>query len=280
MTSEIIGHASGVYAFPYEINCLWRTGHRSHPWDTLSPEMMSASIRRRIHTAFETKAASSSYSRIVDRTDHNIVRLEYVRAAFPDCRIIHVVRDARGSVASAIKRRRKAMQMRFFMDKAAYVPRGDLFYYGIRYALDIAQARCGKHRYRKFWGVRTPVAQQFASHPSLAVKCAVQWSESIRHGLASSRELPPENYMMVRYEDLVSNPQNECRRVIEFADLSWNSAMEDWIEGNLSSTSLTLWKKDLSSGQLEEIYPHVSNLMSELGYSWSELAAAKRLRAA
>ncbi len=273
MTSEILGRAAGVRAFPYEINCLWRTGHRDHPWDTLSPEMMSPKIRKRIHAAFTAEAISSGCSRIVDRTDHNIVRLKYVCAAFPDCRIIHVLRDARGSVASAIQRRRKAIQMRFFMEKAAYVPRGDLFYYGIRYALDIAQARCGKHRYRKFWGVRTPTAQQFANHPSLAVKCAIQWSESIRHGLDACHEFPPENYLTVRYEDMVNQPWVECRKVLEFADLPWNGAMEDWIGKNLSSDSLTLWKKNLSSKQLEEIYPHVGDWMSKLGYSWNEPSA-------
>jgi len=280
MTSEVLARAADVRAFPYEINCLWRVGHRDYPWDTLSPEMMSPAIRKKIQAAFSAEAAASGCSRIVDRTDHNIVRLEYVRAAFPDCRIIHVVRDARGSVASAIKRRRKAIQMRFFMDKASYVPREDLLYYGIRYALDIAQARCGKHRYRKFWGVRTPVAKQFASHPSLAVKCAIQWSESIRHGLASCRELPPENYLMVRYEDLVRNPQIECRKVLEFADLPWNNAMDDWIGSNVFRDSLTLWKQDLSNEQLALIYPHVDDLMTELGYSWNELPAVHGLKAA
>jgi len=280
MTSEILGRATGVRAFPYEINCLWRTGHRSFPWDTLSTEMMSPTIRQRIHAAFTAEATLSDCSRIVDRTDHNIVRLEYVRAAFPDCRIIHVLRDARGSVASAIKRRRKAMQMRFFMDKAAYVPREDLLYYGVRYALDIAQARCGKHRYRKFWGIRTPVAQEFASHPSLAVKCAIQWSESIRHGLEASRELLPGNYLMVRYEDLVRNPRVECQKVLDFVDLPWNNAMDDWIGTNVFSDSLTLWKQDLTSEQLEEIYPHVGDLMAELGYSWSESLATHRSQAA
>lgn len=280
MTSEVIGRAAGVHAFPYEINCLWRTGHRDYPFDTLSPEMMSPTIRNRIQAAFNAEASLSGCSRIVDRTDHNIVRLEYVRAAFPDCRIIHVVRDARGSIASAIKRRRKAIRLRYFVDKAAYVPRADLFYYGVRYALDIAQARCGKHRYRNYWGIRTPVAKQFASHPSLPVKCAVQWSESIRYALDACAAFSHENYLMVRYEDLVNNPQFECQRIFDFVDLPWEQSIENWIDNNLSSASLTLWKQDLSGEQLEEIYPHVSDLMAKLKYSWSEPSAAEQSKTA
>ncbi len=273
MTSEVIGRAAGVHSFPYEINCLWRTGHRNYPYDTLSPDMMSPEIRERIHAAFTKEALLSGCSRLVDRTDHNIVRLKYVLAAFPDARIIHVVRDARGSVASAIKRRRKALHLRFFLEKARYVPRDDFLYYGLRYGLDIAQARCGKNRYRKYWGVRTPNAQQFANHPSLAVKCAIQWSESLRHGLRACQEFSQENYLMTRYEDLVKNPLHECRRILKFVDLPWDNSIEDWIDNNLFRDSLALWKQDLSSEQLEDIYPHVADLMAELGYSWNDPSA-------
>ncbi len=277
MTSEVIGHAVGVYSFPYEINCLWRTGHHRHPFDTLSPTMMSSQNSQKIRAAFDKVAKSSGCTRIVDRTDQNIVRLEYVRAAFPDCRIIHVVRDPRGSVASAIKRRRAKLKLRYFIKKAGYVPPGDLLYYGFHYALDIAQARCGTNRYRKFWGVRTTVTEQFASHPSLAVKCAIQWSESIRHGLSSGRQLSQEDYLMVRYEDLVHSPRDECKKIFRFANLNWSKAIDQWIETNMFQASVAIWKKHLSEEQLTEIYPYVVDLMGELGYSWSEPSATNEI---
>ena len=273
MTSELVGRAAGVFSFPYEINCLWRTGHRRHPYDTLSPAMLSLRTRQRIRDAFDRIAMSSGCDRIVDRTDHNILQFEYVQTLFPDCRIIHVVRDPRGSVASAIKRRRTALQWSYFIKKSRYVPPSDLLYYGIRYALDIAQARCGKDRYRKLWGIRTPITEQYASHHSLAVKCAIQWSESIRHGLKSGRELSSENYLMVRYEDLINRPLVECRKIMEFTNLPWESAIVHWIEENMFRGSLALWKQDLSEEQLSEIHPLVVELMTELGYSWEETTA-------
>ena len=265
MTSEVLARHPEISAFPCEMTFLWRHGHRGFAYDSLTPDMLTPAITRVLHRTFE-KARKPDAPRVVDRTDHNVVRLEYVREAFPDCLIIHLVRDGRGSVASAIRRRRSNPGLRYLLEKTAAIPLSDLPFQSARYGWDVLQSRLGKDRYRKLWGILTPVTVQFERHPSLAVKCAIQWRESVRLGLASQDNFDASNYMVVRYEDSVRRPVEIFRDVFEFVGLQWNTDTENWLKENVHSGSIDLWKRNLTEEQLTEISPHIDELLGDLGY--------------
>lgn len=265
MTAEVLARHPQISAFPCEMTFLWRHGHRGFAYDSLTPEMLTPKIKRVLHKTFE-KAATPESPRVVDRTDHNVVRLEYVREAFPDCRIIHIIRDGRGSVASAIRRRRSNPGLKYLFEKATAIPLTDLPYQGSRYGWDILQSRLGKDRYRKLWGILTPTTVQFEAHPSLAVKCAIQWRESVKAGIASQANFDGSNYLTVRYEDSVQRPVEVFREVFKFAELEWQPETEKWLQDNVHAGSVDLWKRNLTQEQLDEINPHISQLLDELGY--------------
>ena len=170
------------------MNFLWRYGNKYYPYDALKPNMLTPKIHNYINEFFENSIKKAHVSRIVDRTDHNIVRLDYIKTIFPDCLILHIIRDGRAAVASAVKRRQSKVGIRFFIEKTFTVPMMDLPYYGLVYLADILQSRLKRNGYRKLWGIRTVETEKSDQTTSLAVKCAVQWQNSVKAGLEFKRK--------------------------------------------------------------------------------------------
>jgi len=64
--------------------------------------------------------------------------------------------------------------------------------------------------------------------PDSIEELALYWAKRVRCGRAAGRLLGPASYLEVRYEDLVENPDGELRRVTEFLELPFSSAMLDF----------------------------------------------------
>ncbi len=275
MLAEVLARHSEVFVFPYEMNFLWRYGHARHPHDVLSPSMLTPKIKKYIAGKFEGALARSKKKRIVDRTDHNVVRLDYVRAVFPDCRIIHMVREPKAAVASAMKRRAEKRGWRPYFEKASGVPFSDLPYYAACYLWDLVSARFQGRRHRNLWGVRTPLLiREEVKRMSLAEQCALQWSESVRQGLDFRKSFSDKSYLLIRYEDIVHRPVETAKQIFYFLDLDWPEALSSWLRQNISAGSLDKWKTVLSNEDQERLRPVVMDLARRLGYDEQSLAFA------
>ncbi len=268
MTAEVLARDSSVYAFQYEMNFLWRYGHAAFPHDRLTPQMLSNDIKTYIQDQFTGVLGKHGKLRIVDRTDHNVVRLDYVNAVFPDSFFIFVVRDPRAAVASAIRRRQEKVGFVPYLKKSLTVPTRDLIYYGFRYLSDIAQARLRKNGYKNLWGIRTPQTLSLSPESSLAEKCAVQWKECVLAGLQFSKTFPPERFLIARYEKLTRDPVGEFKRIFDFAALSWNSEIAKWVTENVHTNSMDKWKQQLSDDDLLQVQLHTKDLAQRLSYSF------------
>jgi len=265
MTAEVLARDPSVYAFQYEMNFLWRYGHASFPHDQLTPPMLSGYIQSYIQRRFSDYLMANGKLRIVDRTDHNVVRADYVDGVFPDGLFILVVREPRAAIASAIKRRQEKVGMLPYLKKSLTVPARDLVYYSIRYLKDIFQARFAQGGYKNLWGIRTPGTLRLDPKSSLAEKCALQWRECVEAGLEFSKVFPPDRFLIVHYERLVKNPKEEFKKIFEFSKLFWSPDIEEWVDQNIHSASLDKWKEQLTADDLSQVESYTRDLAGRLG---------------
>jgi protein-tyrosine sulfotransferase len=91
----------------------------------------------------------------------------------------------------------------------------------------------------------------------------------------------PKNSIAIRYEDLVSNPEDEMRRLMEFIDEPWDSDLlvralnqkgvqgfSDWktfSKSQIETSSVGRWRK-FSSSTLADLAPIVNPTLLECGY--------------
>ena len=120
MLREVLGQAPAVASCDFELNYLWRSGHATLAHDFLSPgEHLTPSIAHRIRAGLERERRRKNRRRVLDKTVANVVRLEYVHAVLPDARIVHIIRDGRAVVASAMKRWRASETPGYYAAKLA-----------------------------------------------------------------------------------------------------------------------------------------------------------------
>jgi hypothetical protein len=97
---------------------------------------------------------------------------------------------------------------------------------------------------------------------------------------AAAPRLGPELYYEMRYEALVSEPEQACRAICDFLELPWSERMLAFHEGrekddaNLSAKKawrpvtpgLRSWRTEMSAADLERFEAVTGALLDELGY--------------
>ena len=122
-------------------------------------------------------------------------RTGFIQAVFPDARFIHILRDGRAVVASALK-----------------VP----FWYGWRGPEHI-HAGPLTPEYAREWE---------ASGRSFPLLAGLAW-KTMMDAYARAKDLiPPEQWLDIRFEDLVADPVSQCDRMVDFMGLEPNERFE------------------------------------------------------
>ena len=117
--------------------------------------------------------------------------------------------------------------------------------------------------------------------PTDVVQGAVVWKRLVRDGRRAGRAIGASRYCEVRYEDLVSNPEEEIRRLSAFCRLEYDPSMMRYFEkagdlgvnesnhGNLSkppTAGLRDWRRQMTSRQVAIFESLAGDALADLGY--------------
>jgi hypothetical protein len=122
------------------------------------------------------------------------------------------------------------------------------------------------------WGRKQP--------PDPVGKIARGWEEWVRAGRAAGSRLGPGLYHELRYEALVTEPEDVCRALCDFLDVDYSERMLAFHEGrekegaDLSAKrawrpitpGLRSWRTEMAATDLEEFEAVAGDLIGELGY--------------
>ncbi len=207
-----------------EINPVWRHGNIFYSNDSFPPELATASVTSFIRDRFDKAWKKFGQPKfLVEKTCANSLRVEFVHNIFPDAKFIYIVRDGYDVVASARKRWRGEMEIAplpYYISKIRNTPISDLPIYGWKFLCSRFSKLIGKTEHLSAWGPQFEGIEK-QNKASLEELCALQWAHSVSVSNRAFAKMPDDQFIRLRYENLVSQPQKEIVRVLDFLEVEF-----------------------------------------------------------
>ncbi len=255
----------GEVAYLSEPRHIWMHAFPYRSFDVLDAPDARSRVAATINEEFAQFLAASGRSRFAEKTPSNMVRLPFIRAVMPDCRVIHIIRDGRACTYSTVEILKRPPSGRMVRRRAKAVPWWHYPAYILKAWRNMIVPRITRRGVR-YWGPRIPGLRQRVKQLPQDEMCAWQWQETVRRARHDAQTFPAEQYREWRYEDLVNDPVRVVAEMFSFAGLDVPDGINDWLGDNIRAASLTKWKTNMTEEAVARITPHLEPLLGDLGY--------------
>lgn len=251
--------ASDVAAVPYDIGYVWRRGNETMEHDAFLPDMLSPSARRFIRSTLPKLAEADASSRVLlEKSVPNTLRVAYLRAVYPNAKFIHLIRDGRAVTESSIRLWQQPSETGYLLQKLRYFPWAN-YRYAIWYIRNIFSST-------RIWGPRYPGIAADLQAESLATVCARQWRVCVEEAANALQQLPPDQSIEVRFEDLVSD-ESVFESLCEFCGIDDTQAVLKQYRLTVNPASLDKWQRNLTDAQRQDVIAEIGAAQATLGYA-------------
>jgi hypothetical protein len=162
-------------------------------------------------------------------------RASFIQRVFPEARFVHVIRDGRAVVRSMLR-----------------VP----WWKGWN-----GPAEWG------FGPIPEKYARDWERSRSPAVLAAIEWSILIEAAERSRGQIPPDQWLDIRYEDFVHSPSEETAALLRFTDLPWTAEFgRGFARHNVVAPGSDSGRRSLSGEDEELVFPVLREHLFRLGY--------------
>ena len=210
---------------PTEANNVWQK-FAGNDDESLDRDDVTASARKYLYTVLQNNLQIFNKPRFVNKCPGNSVRIEFLKEIFPDAIFIHIIRDGRAAAYSTMRSRRE--------HSGAY------------------------------WSVKPPGWQDLLKLP-LVDACALQWKMTVEAILQSSIKLPAEQYMEVKYEELVARPVEIFEQVGEKCDLVWQNDLLPTITAGMDNRNFK-WQTEMQEADKNRLNVLLNNFLMQMEY--------------
>ncbi|MGM0452716.1 MAG: sulfotransferase family protein [Thermodesulfobacteriota bacterium] len=257
---------AGVATWPCdEINYIWRHYNVVYPSDAFAPEMARLPVRRYIRGWFDWVARHYTADTVVEKTCANSLRLGFVNRVLPEAKYVFIRRNGFDAVASAIKRWQAGLEPGYILRKARFVPPSDLVFYAARYMINRLYRQVSRQRRLAFWGPRIDGMDKLLRTHPLDEVCAFQWRACVDAAGQFFARLPSDRWLPLTYEALVSDPETELQRVLDFAGVNQDIAACRHIIAEISPENLGQGRQILEQEAAARLTPIIADTMSRYG---------------
>ncbi|MDY6782466.1 MAG: sulfotransferase [Cyanobacteriota bacterium] len=256
-------------AYWHEPRYVWIWGNFKKPDDLLTAKDLNPKIKKHIIRKFSQFLHQQEKQRLCEKTPSNCLRISFIRAVFPDAKIILLLRDGRSVLRSTrqslVTQGGLGLNWTNVRRKIEKVPPGEWYLLLPRIGSFIKKLLGLKIQ---FAGVKPPGWQEWIGQTSANVLLAKQWATTIEIAVKEGRKLPTENYLELRYEELISAPPELLKQLANFVEIENFAPISDYIDNTADPPRAYQWKSELEQTTLDEIREIMEPTLVRLGYSW------------
>ncbi len=250
---------------------IWSWGNNYKPDDILTNANATPRIVSHIRQRFDKFVKNQGKERLLEKTPSNSLRLSFIRAVYPEAKILHIIRDGRSVFNSANEilntgYYRQEVLSRRLLEMFLETPTWEIPAHLSRIAETLKSKLTG--RPLRFWGPRPQGWREWIKNDSPNVILAKQWTATINQATRDSALINSNNYYRFYYEELMTRPREIMSNIVDFAELSDTTDLINYVENTVEPTRQNKWRKLLNETTLEEIRPYMESTLSQLGYEW------------
>ncbi|QKW36540.1 sulfotransferase [Actinomadura sp. NAK00032] len=192
----------------------------------------------------EACADAQGLERFADASPDLIYSADVLLDAFPDAQLVQVIRDGRDAVADMLDDERC---LAWFKPGLAN--------------LDTVFPN-------PFFGVEDHTDRNRWPRAAAAVKCALRWRGSVRLSAKLRQQVPEEQLLTVRYEDLLAKPRAIAAGLSEYLDARVpRSALSGLVRaGEAADGGVGAWRDRLTPRQAAQVEKVAGTELRRLGY--------------
>ena len=267
MLRDVLCELEGVGTWPCdEINYIWRHGNIEKDTDEFSAEMLTPKIKKYIQNEFDSIAKKYDLEYVVEKTCANSLRVPFVDAAVPNAKYIFIYRDGVDAAGSAKKRWTAKLDIPYILKKVKYVPFTDLPYYGFKYFFNRVYRVFSKEERLAFWGPKFNGLDEALEQYSLEEVSALQWKKCVDASENAFQNMPNTQVIRVKYENFVTNPQEELQRILSSLNVSYDNSNIENIVSSVTSKSIGKGRQAFDEMQTKKITKLVEDTLRRYGY--------------
>lgn len=260
VTFETLAASGRFLHFDYELPQFWNSLHgpQTNGWDSeaAAPEDAKPEHRSRALAYYYARLGAGP---VLDKTCINTLRVGYLHRLFPQAKFVFIQRDGRDNVSSMMDGWRLGRSDGGFGLEKFLGP-----------SPEPVAINGGEFRE---WHFFLPPGWRAYNQASLEEVCAFQWVSANRLALEASRQIPPQQWIRLRYEDLFSRPVEMFREAFERLDLPFTAELRARC-GSLAERPTSIVKgrpqrqkwKEHNPQAIARILPTIAPLMEEMGY--------------
>jgi hypothetical protein len=249
----------------YEPVGLWLYPDPGRSHDEFDERDATDKVKRYIRNEFSKYQQQHENRMIVEKTPHNILRIPYVRAIFPEAHFLHIVRNPLSFVSSVELKWQQPATRKRIVKRLKSTPVTQLHYYLKRFLHQQWSSRILRHKYLSIWGPRYKGIQEDLKSEDLMVVIARQWSRS---SIKAERDLAlfeDGQVLRLRYEDFVQNPISDMERICAHCGLQMTNDMTKTIKEVVKADRKHKWQR-FAPHVLARIIPELYDEMGRHGY--------------
>ncbi|MEM1183959.1 MAG: sulfotransferase [Planctomycetota bacterium] len=266
MVQSFFDHVEGTRAW-FEPRTVWAYAAPGRRHDRFTAKDATPKVIRYIRGRFIKKQQEMG-GRIMEKTPSNILRVPYVRAIFPECKLIYILREPLANLSSAEFRWQKTINKGQLRSRLAETPSFQIPYYATRFAVDQFRKRVLKSKHVSIWGVRYPGVYGDRAEMPVEHVIAKQWAygaKAAREDIAQIERQHPGTVLSVRYEDLVRDPEPVFRKMCAHVGAELTDDVAATVASKADPSRQDKWKR-LDPELIRAVLPYVAQEMVENGY--------------
>lgn len=258
--------AHPALAYHEEPRHVWTWGNARTPDDRLTAEHARPEVVEHIRASFEESTRRRGRERMCEKTPSNCLRVPFIRAVYPDAKLLFVVRDGRSVIRSTGAIMDQGVPTRRVVARALRTPVREWPAYAGRVATILRQKLGGAPL--DLWGPHPPGWRAWVRQDPRDVVLARQWAATVGTAADDLDEPGAGSHLRFRYEDMARAPAETMGRIVGFLEISEGDTLIEAAVRSASPASIDRWRGELSAETLAQIRPHMEPTLNRLGYTW------------